>query len=249
MSVSGTIGNTMQKAKLTIFAALLGMVSLGAQAKQDYSQIKAKLVETLGLSVSNIEPAPVPGLLQALTSRGLFYISEDGKYLVHGRVFNLDNQLLNETEMALGSVRAEGIKKFDDSMVEFKAKDEKYKVTVFTDTTCGYCRKLHSQIDQYNDMGITVRYLAFPRGGVNSEGYQDLLSVWCADNPKKAMTDAKAGKDIASKSCNTKVSEQYDFGQQIGINGTPAIILEDGTLIPGYQPPSALKALLDEHHS
>ncbi|MBN7818362.1 bifunctional protein-disulfide isomerase/oxidoreductase DsbC [Bowmanella yangjiangensis] len=239
----------MRIAKLIMTSALLGSLAFGVQAKEDYSAVKAKLVENLGLAVSSIEPSPVPGLLQALTSRGLFYISQDGKYLVHGRVFNLNNEMINETEMTLGVVRAAGVKKFDDSMVEFKAKDEKYKVTVFTDTTCGYCRKLHSQIDDYNDLGITVRYLAFPRGGVNSEGYKDLLSVWCADDPKKAMTEAKAGKNIASKTCASKVSEQYDFGQQIGINGTPAIILEDGTLIPGYQPPTSLKAVLDEHNS
>ncbi|MBN7826528.1 bifunctional protein-disulfide isomerase/oxidoreductase DsbC [Bowmanella dokdonensis] len=235
--------------KYLCLVALAAVASVSAQADDQYKEVRDKLVGTLGLTVTTIEPAPVPGLLQALTNRGLFYVTEDGKYLLHGRVFNLDAQMRNETEETLAKVRLEGLKDFTDSAIEFKADKEKYKVTVFTDTTCGYCRKLHSQIDEYNDLGITVRYLAFPRGGVGSEGFSELMSVWCANNPQKALTDAKAGMNLPSRTCQTKVSQQYNFGQQIGIQGTPAIILDDGSLIPGYQPPQDLKNLLDDIHS
>ncbi|GAB3031650.1 bifunctional protein-disulfide isomerase/oxidoreductase DsbC [Bowmanella dokdonensis] len=239
----------IQRMKYLCLVALAAVASVSAQADDQYKEVRDKLVGTLGLTVTTIEPAPVPGLLQALTNRGLFYVTEDGKYLLHGRVFNLDAQMRNETEETLAKVRLEGLKDFTDSAIEFKADKEKYKVTVFTDTTCGYCRKLHSQIDEYNDLGITVRYLAFPRGGVGSEGFSELMSVWCANNPQKALTDAKAGMNLPSRTCQTKVSQQYNFGQQIGIQGTPAIILDDGSLIPGYQPPQDLKNLLDDIHS
>jgi thiol:disulfide interchange protein DsbC len=230
-------------------SGLCAMLSFTAQAQQDYAEIRAKITNSVGLSVVSVAPSPVPGLLQAMTSRGLFYISEDGTYLVHGKVFNLDNGLQNETEEALSAVRLQGIERFADSVIEFKADNEKHQVTVFTDTTCGYCRKLHAQIDKYNDRGITVRYLAFPRGGVSSGGFKELVSVWCAENPKQAMTDAKGGKDIGNNSCQNKVSEHYSFGQQVGVQGTPAIVLGNGNMIPGYQPPAELIKILDDINS
>lgn len=230
-------------------SGLFAVLSLTAQAQQDYPEIRAKITNSVGLSVISVKPSPVPGLLQALTNRGLFYISEDGTYLLHGRIINLDKGLLNETEEALSAVRLQGVERFADSMIEFKAKDEKYQVTVFTDTTCGYCRKLHAQIDSYNAEGISVRYLAFPRGGAGSEGFRDLVSVWCAEDPKQAMTDAKAGKDISNKNCENQVSDHYEFGQQIGVQGTPAIIMNNGNMIPGYQPPADLIKILDDINS
>ncbi|GGD50026.1 bifunctional protein-disulfide isomerase/oxidoreductase DsbC [Lacimicrobium alkaliphilum] len=230
-------------------SGLLAVLSFTAQAQQEYADLRAKITDSIGLSVDSIKPSPVPGLLQAMTNRGLFYISEDGTYLLHGKVFNLDKGLQNETEEALSVVRLQGLERFSDSVIEFKAQNEKYEVTVFTDTTCGYCRKLHSQIDSYNAKGITVRYLAFPRGGVSSDGFKSLVSVWCAENPQQAMTDAKAGQDISNKSCKNQVSAHYNFGQQVGVQGTPAIILGNGNMIPGYQPPAELIKILDDINS
>jgi thiol:disulfide interchange protein DsbC len=127
-------------------------------------------------------------------------------------------------------------------VIEFKADKEKYVVNVFTDISCGYCRKLHNEIAEYNKKGITVRYLAFPRGGLVSQSYKDMVSVWCSADKQEAMTTAKGGGQVADTSCENKVAQQYKFGQAIGVSGTPNIILPDGTMIPGYQPP---KELLD----
>lgn len=220
-----------------LFLGCIGQV----QAQQlDLNAVKAKLSRNLQMQISTIEPSPVPGLLQVTTERGLFYSSVDGKYFLQARIFNLDEGLRNETDLALADMRLNGVNQFSDSVIEFKAKDEKYVVNVFTDITCGYCRKLHNQIDQYNDLGITVRYLAFPRAGLNSEGYKDLVSVWCADNKQAAMTNAKAGERVPGKRCASKVAEQYAFGQSVGVTGTPNIILPNGSVVGGYQPPAQL---------
>lgn len=215
-----------------------------AVTKSPETVAKSRLEEMLKLKVSSVAEAPVDGLLQVMTNRGLFYVSKDGKFLVHGRMYNMDDQMRNETEEALGTVRIEGVKQFDGDMIEFKAENERYAISVFTDITCGYCRKLHNEIEQYNKRGITVRYLAFPRGGVSSPSYDDMVSVWCSDDQQQAMTDAKAGESIESKNCKTSVADQYMFGQQVGVTGTPAIILEDGSMIPGYQPASELEKVL-----
>jgi thiol:disulfide interchange protein DsbC len=232
-------------------SGLFSAVSLNTFAADDapnYGQVKAKLQASLGMQVSSIGDAPVSGLLQVMTEKGLFYTSEDGKYLLQARIYNIEDGMRNVTEEALGSVRLGGLKEFKDAFIEYKADKEKYVVNIFTDITCGYCRKLHNEMDQYNALGITVRYLAFPRGGINSDSFTDMVSVWCADDKQEAMNNAKAGGTVANKNCETKVAEQYAFGQRIGVNGTPNIIMPNGSVIPGYQPPKqleeALKAIL-----
>lgn len=235
----------------TVLSGLMLTFSLNlwaADEKQSYDQVKAKLQSALGMQVSTIGDAPVPGLLQVMTEKGLFYTSQDGKYLLQARIYNIEDGMRNMTEDALGGVRLGGLAEFKEAMIEYKADNEKYVVNIFTDITCGYCRKLHGEMAEYNDLGITVRYLAFPRGGIQSRSYTDMVSVWCAEDQQKAMDNAKAGGTVASKSCETKVAEQYAFGQKIGVNGTPNIIMPDGSVIPGYQPPKqleeALKAIL-----
>jgi thiol:disulfide interchange protein DsbC len=230
---------------LVLAAGLVASASAMAQA-DDFSVAKGKIESLLGMKVKAIGDAPINGLLQIVTDKGLFYASTDAKYFMQGRIYNLDEGMRNETEISLSAMRLEGIEKFGASMIEFKAKNEKYVVDVFTDITCGYCKKLHSEMDQYNKLGITVRYLAFPRSGLNSKTFTDMVSVWCAENPQKAMTNAKGGDGVTSKTCDNKIAEQYAFGQSIGVNGTPNIILPDGSLIGGYQPPAMLAEALKQ---
>lgn len=200
----------------------------------------ASLGAKLKLNITSIADSPVPGLKQIFTNRGLFYVSDNGEYFLQARVYGMKNGVEDLTEKALISTRLKGIDKFKDSMIEFKAKDEKYVISVFTDTTCGYCRKLHNDVPQLNDLGITVRYLAWPRAGLRSVVYRDTVSIWCADDPQQALTDAKSDVPIEDVQCENAVADQYRFGQQIGVSGTPQVILPDGTIVPGYKPVRAL---------
>lgn len=131
-------------------------------------------------------------------------------------------------------------------MIIFKSPQEKHVVTVFTDITCGYCHKLHEQIKDYNALGITIRYLAFPRQGLNSQTERDMASVWCSANPKDAFTQAMNGGNVQPATCDIDISKHYTLGVQYGIQGTPALLLDNGTLIPGYQSPKELAAILDQ---
>jgi thiol:disulfide interchange protein DsbC len=128
-------------------------------------------------------------------------------------------------------------------MVVFAPKEPKTHITVFTDTDCAYCQKLHSEVGELNKLGVEVRYLAFPRQGMGSKGAKDLASVWCSKDRQAAMNKAKARESIAQASCDNPVAQQYQLGQMIGVNGTPAIILENGKMIPGYQPAAQLAKL------
>jgi thiol:disulfide interchange protein DsbC len=208
--------------------------------------VVAKFAE-LGVTVKEILPSPIEGLVTLLTDKGVLYGSPDGKYLMQGTLLDIDRRE-NLTENALSGVRKAGVEEYTDSMIVYKAENEKHQITIFTDITCGYCRKLHRELQDYLNAGITVRYLAFPRGGLRGQGYDDLRHVWCAKDAAKALTDAKAGEKVEKvENCNAPVAEHYQLGQSFGISGTPAIILEDGTMIPGYQPAASLAQILEEH--
>jgi thiol:disulfide interchange protein DsbC len=129
----------------------------------------------------------------------------------------------------------------ENQMVIFAPKDPKYTVTVFTDVDCAYCRQLHSQIADYNRLGIRVRYLFYPRSGPNTESWTKAEQVWCSDNRNDALTRAKLGQPLKTKRCGeTPVARTYAMGRDFGLQGTPAIVAADGTMFPGYLPPNEL---------
>ncbi|WP_312948507.1 bifunctional protein-disulfide isomerase/oxidoreductase DsbC [Superficieibacter sp.] len=217
--------------------------AISGLAHADDAAIKQALAK-LGVQSSDIQPAPVAGMKTVLTSSGVLYVTDDGKHMIQGPMYdvsggkpvNVTNQLLLKHLNAL-----------EKEMIIYKAPQEKYLITVFTDITCGYCHKLHEDMKDYNALGITVRYLAFPRAGIQSQPEQDMKAIWCAKDRNKAFDDAMKGKDVPPASCDINIADHYALGVQFGVNGTPAIVLQDGNLIPGYQGPKEMKAFLDEH--
>ncbi|WP_144210829.1 bifunctional protein-disulfide isomerase/oxidoreductase DsbC [Shewanella donghaensis] len=234
----------MKLTKAISFAVTLAITPLLHAASASDIPNEAELIkqvsDTLGVNVSSIESSPIDGLYQALTDRGILYVSPDGSKLLHGNMYDLNKGMQNLTEAALAGPRIEMMKPFEKDMLVYKAKNEKHVVTIFTDVDCGYCRKLHKEMDGYNDLGITVRYLAYPRAGIPSANADEMEAVWCAKDPLQAMTDAKTGGNVKAAKCDANIEEQYRLGASFGINGTPAIVLENGILVPGYQPPAAL---------
>ncbi|MBK4716312.1 MULTISPECIES: bifunctional protein-disulfide isomerase/oxidoreductase DsbC [Tenebrionibacter/Tenebrionicola group] len=198
----------------------------------------------LGITNADIQDAPVKGMKTVISANGVLYLSEDGKHLIQGPMYDISGaQAVNVTnKLLMGKLNA-----LDKEMIVYKAAQEKYVITVFTDITCGYCHKLHEQMSDYNNLGITVRYLAFPRQGVNSQTANEMKSVWCAKDRNKAFNNAIKGSPVVAASCDLDIKKHYALGLQFGIQGTPAILLTDGTVIPGYQGPKEMKAFLDEH--
>ena len=201
--------------------------------------------QKLGLNIQHISPAPLDNFYQVMTDKGLIYLSADGKMMLHGNLYALGDKPQNLTQQAMTQVRKKGVQKLSDTVLSFPAKEEKYKVTVFTDTSCGYCRQLHNQIEDYNKLGISIDYMAFPRAGVPSQAASELSQVWCAKDPAKAMTSAQAGQTLKQqKSCPAPIPQHYKFARQIGIDRTPSMVLESGELLIGYRPPKQLLQML-----
>lgn len=228
-------------------AATVGLVSTFSLAADPDQAIRQVLQSAQpDLPIEAIAESPMPGLYQVQLKGGRqLYASPDGQFVLQGFLYRFEGgQAINLTEQAQSQSIAKEINAIPASeMVVFAPKNPKTHITVFTDTDCGYCQKLHSEVPDLNRMGVEVRYVAFPRQGMGSHGANTLTSVWCAKDRQAAMNLAKARKDVPAASCDNPIAKQYEMGQLIGVQGTPAIILADGQMIPGYQPAAQLAEL------
>jgi thiol:disulfide interchange protein DsbC len=209
------------------------------------SDIKKKMLRVLPqLQIAAVEESEIKGLYRVTSVNDqIIFTDKDAQYFLSGELFGLQkNQLVNITEQRRQAGRAEKVAAISESdRLTFPASGErKATIFVFTDIDCGYCRKLHDEVPRMNELGIEVNYLAYPRAGVGSASYNKIVSAWCAEDRRQAMTDAKAGKSIPPKKCANPVAAQFEMGGQMGVTGTPAIVLEDGTLVPGYVPADKL---------
>lgn len=210
----------------------------------DLTQLQSALK---GVTPDSVAPTAIPGLYEVVLGGQVMYLSADGRFAVQGDIVDLSSRA-NLTEDRRGELRGKAIEAVGESnMVVFAPEGAvKHTVTVFTDIDCGYCRKMHSQITDYNKEGIKIRYLWFPREGLGSESFDKAVAVACANNRQEAMTRAKRGEKVESKTCDNPVQAQYELGEKLGVRGTPSLILESGEMLPGYVPPSQLAQLLAE---
>ncbi|MCU0934948.1 MAG: DsbC family protein [Gammaproteobacteria bacterium] len=207
------------------------------------SQALAKLIPDM--APTSVKPAPAAGLYEVVYGPEVVYVTADGAYLLKGDVIDLKTQD-NLTEDRRTAARLKALEDLGEAnMIVFGPKDAKHTVTVFTDVDCPYCVKVHQEVPELNRQGVKVRYLAYPRAGVGSPGYRKTVSVWCAPDRNQALSDAKSGKAVPEKTCDSPVDEHYMMGQMLGISGTPTLVLDDGRMIPGYVPAARLVQALN----
>jgi thiol:disulfide interchange protein DsbC len=194
-----------------------------------------------GVKLEDIRPSPIGGVYEVLIGGDTGYVSADGRYLIAGDMFDVDSRT-NLTEATRTATRTKLLAKLDErEMIVFSPEVVKHTVTVFTDVDCGYCRKLHSQIDELNALGVQVRYMAYPRSGPGSDDWRKMEAVWCSKDRKSAITQAKAGQDVKAENCGaTPVAKHFALGGDMGVQGTPAIFTRTGDYIGGYLPPAQL---------
>jgi thiol:disulfide interchange protein DsbC len=235
----------VKQIKTAIFLCLAWFASSSVLA--DRAADEASIRQALGdVKPASVEPTPVAGLYEVVFGSNVVYMSADGRYMLQGELVDVQNRV-SLTEPRRRQVTRTAIDSIgEDKMIVFKPEKEKHVVTVFTDIDCGYCRKLHNEMDQYLNEGIKVRYMMFPRAGVGSESYKKAVAVWCAEDRNGAMTDAKTGKAVEMKSCDNPIDQHMELVRQLGARGTPFIVLEDGSTQPGYVPAKRLAQLLNQ---
>lgn len=266
----------MQNFSKLLFIGLLGSLFLVTVSHAANKETKAmpnvknlKQVDTLNkaqikqllqakfpsASIQHIAPSEIDGLYSFVLQGDLYYIANNGKYLFKGqmldistpKVRNLSSERMAEIQKKESPMRLAEINKLDESsMVVYKAPNEQHVITIFTDVDCGFCQKLHRERQDYLDLGITLRYLAFPRAGLDSKSADKLRGIWCANDQQTAMTDAKVRNKYRSGNCKTPFKEHMALVRKFGLNGTPGIILENGDLIGGYLPAEVMNRRLND---
>ena len=232
----------MKKIILMLFAASL----IWAQQPLVLENLKKILPQ--GLNINFYEESEIENFYVVnVANNQILYVSNDFKFVFAGDVISLDNgapSSLNELYQAKLVKQVMSLLE-DTRTINFTAENEKHLIKVFTDISCGYCRLLHSQIDDYLALGISIEYYGFPRDGLQTQVFEDMQSAWCSDDPKLSITKLKAGDDVEEKTCQNPIQMHYEYGQLLGITGTPSIFLSNGQKLSGYIPASELIKIIE----
>ncbi|WP_290647799.1 DsbC family protein [Aquisalimonas sp.] len=231
--------NALVASVLGPFAGFLAADDIEARITERLESINPELVP------EHVEPSPLPGIYQIVVQGQVAYISEDGRYLIQGDVLDLDTrESVSEgmqSQLRRDRIDAHG----EENMIVYQPEGGVWHtVTVFTDIDCPYCRQMHARMAEYLDRGIAIRYIQMPRAGVDSGSYHKAVSVWCAEDRNAAMDAAKAGETPARTECSNPVQDQLALARSLGVNATPTIVSEDGTVYRGMVPPAELAARL-----
>ncbi len=237
----------------TLFTLILVFLTATAWAappakpgKDDGSKRVRATFERLFPNIKNItiSRTEMPGIYEVSVPGGeTLYASANGQHFLVGDLYAArGNSIVNLSELKNSRARREAMAKIDPKdFITFPAKKEKAVIYVFTDVDCSYCRKIHSEVGQLNDLGVTVNYLAYPRAGVGSGAYDRAVTAWCSANKQDALTRLKQRKAVPQQTCEPNpVAAQYQLGGALGVRGTPAIVLESGQMLPGYIPAAEL---------
>lgn len=255
----------MKFARLLLPSALL-MISACSQAEPPAANAKAAVSAPVSsqaeaairnslkqaipdAEITSVKTTPFSGLYEIKAKGyGSAYMSADGRYMLQGELIEINgSKLVNITEQGMAAERKEALAAVNlkDEIIFPAVGKTKGIAYVFTDVDCGYCRKLHNDVPQMNQLGIEIRYLAFPRAGYPSPMAKQMEAIWCNANPREALTLAKQGQAVTGPECAAPVKAQYELGQVLGVRGTPAIFLENGTQVGGYLPPKDLAAAMN----
>ena len=218
--------------------------SVSVSASQDNIREGLKNILPDGTVIELIEPSPIPGIY-AVYYGDLqpIYVTQDGSFFIYGDIYKINiNSISNITEKSVAERRKLILQNIpSEELISFKSSNEQFSVIVFTDVDCGYCRKLHNQIDEYNSLGISINYAAFPRSGLGTSAFTKMVGAWCSNNPKDSMTKLKNNLTLDISFCeNQPVSKQYIIGKKLGVDGTPSVFSMDGEMFPGYIEPEEL---------
>ena len=229
--------------KKLFLSAALTLFALNSHA--DEKVVKETLLKAMpNLQIDSVKPSPMKDIFEVTVGGDIVYVSSDGKYLLQGRLIDTATRT-DLTEEKLSGARKTALEKLgQDKMIVFKPKIHTYTATIFTDIDCGYCRKLHSELDSYLAEGIQIQYVFYPRAGKGSDSYNKAVSVWCAKDRNAALTAAKKDQKVEAKTCANPVDEHMALAQSFDVKGTPMIVTEKGTVYPGYLPAKQLAEIL-----
>ena len=204
----------------------------------------ARLSERIRNDPDALEPTPMPGVYEMVFDNRVYYLNKDGSFTLVGVLYDLKSDV-NLTEQLRNEMRRDAIVNIKDSkVIVYSSPAYRYTVNVFSDPNCPYCQKFHSQIDEYNKLGIRVRYLLTPLLG--SQARAQAIGVWCSQDRRAALDRAKRNEPVEGGGCEHPIDENLALGKLVGVYATPAVLLGNGKLISGYRPPVELLQIIKE---
>lgn len=235
--------STVEKTTTTTTETTTATPTNNTQLLQTLSQNMAK--SGITAKVTSVTPTEMPSMYM-VKAEGMrpFLVDSTGQYVFQGEMIKIGTpEPVSVTRDLMAKDAKVALAKVDrKDMIIFPAVGAtKSFIYVFTDADCGYCRKLHSEINQINALGIEVRYLPWPR---SEESFPIMEKVWCSKDRANALTKAKTGEQIDAPQCENPVAKLHDLGMDLGVSGTPAIFTPDGHQIGGYMPPQELAKAL-----
>lgn len=233
--------------KKLLLSAMFALFAVNVHA--DETAIREQFTKSMPtMTIDSIKPSPIKNIFEVSVGGSMVYVSDDGKYLLQGRLIDVQTKTDLTEEKLSGSRKLALDKLGENKMIIFKPKIHTYTVSIFTDIDCGYCRKLHSELDSYLAEGIEIRYLFYPRAGKGSDSYKKAVSVWCAKDRNAALTAAKKDQKVEAKTCENPVDEHMALAGDFDVKGTPMIVTEKGTIYPGYLPAKQLLEVLKDEN-
>lgn len=233
-----------------LFLASLWVISKGMYAAEVDAAAMTKALQIISpeINVTSFNAIKGSPFFHVQTNFGPIYVADDLKFAYYGSVFDLKTGA-DLSKIAERDKRKKWLASIDNStLISYPATEKKHKITVFTDVDCGYCRQFHQLVPSLTEAGVEVRYVAFPRAGVGSESYKTMVAVWCSQDPKKALNLAKQGSTLeAVQSCKHPVDQHLEWVGELGLNGTPTIIFENGEMLPGYVPLPKLLEIISKN--
>lgn len=201
-----------------------------------------------GIKVDTVVLSPWPGMYEVTLASGeVIFSDKNAQYMVLGQMFNLSPErgFVNLSQQKFERRVAKTLSQVDvgEQIVYAAQGEEKAVISVFTDISCYYCKKLHKAIPELQQNGVTIKYMAFPRAGIGSEIASQMASIWCAKDPAKAMDIAKKTGRVNTLNCDDPVQKQFELARQLGVNATPTIFTQTGSKISGF---ASAESLLQE---
>ena len=219
-------------------------------SKSDVDALSAKLRKSMpGLVIDSIKPAHIPGLWELVSGGDVAYVTPDGVYMIQGTMFNVQERR-NLSEDALTDQRVKAMGSISkDALIVYPAKGKaKHTITVFTDPSCPFCKRLHSEVASLNDLGITVQYAPYARSGNGTLTSCQLQEVLCSADPRQTMDGFMDAPHKNASGADCKAAQELvqmsKVANQVGLKGTPHIVADNGKAFSGYMPAKDLLAAL-----
>lgn len=222
--------------------------------KEEIAQILSRMNAPESTKIMDIKMSPVKGLWEVAIEdsgkKGIMYLDFAKSHVLGGTIFNIDGGA-NRTQESLSKYSKPSDTTVDvtkipaENSLVMGDKNAPHKVIVFTDPDCPFCGKLHNELKKIlaerKDIAFFLKLMPLE---FHPDAYWKSQSIICS-NSLRMLEDNFEKKPLPKPSCETKaVDDNIRIGADLGITGTPTMVLPDGRVIIGARDAQTIINLL-----